>query len=104
MKTTESQASEKLCPNSSQGSHCVGACCMAWRWSDRVPARLFFQAHAPQAVSEGEAGEKPARADGFDFVPYDDEDGDPAGWHETVEQANARRRGFCGLACRPLSE
>lgn len=79
---------------------CIADQCSMWRWAVRKPERIRRAAVPRTAASEKETN-RPPGAEGFEFLPYDDETGDPAEWVEPQEMANARRLGCCGLAGVP---
>lgn len=80
---------------------CVGSRCMAWRWAN-TPRRQFH------VSADCEARVEPERAPGtpasWVWCPYDEMEGDYAGWLEPEEECNARRRGYCGLAGKPTGD
>lgn len=88
------------------GCKCLGADCGGWRWWEDV-ALTFLMARDPELQATwdalGEDDDPPERPDhvpaSYDFV-Y--QDGEPAGWVEPFEQANLRRRGYCGPSGRPV--
>lgn len=75
---------------------CLGSACMAWRWH-RMPPRKHCRCLNSRAKTEEHAGQKPAEAAGWEFVPYnaDGEDG-LAHWLEPEAQCRDRWRGYCG--------
>jgi len=75
---------------------CVASRCAMWRWSGEPPARQRFAAYDSALIDEPE---RPAHVPAsLQWHPYDDSEGDPAQWVEDDASANARRRGYCGLA------
>lgn len=99
MHTLE-QARQLWCPMARTEGCCIAEKCAMWRWVDRKPKRRKITAFPHTATKEEEA-KRPSGAEGFDFLPYDEEDGDPAEWIEPQEMADARRLGCCGLAGVP---
>lgn len=80
--------------------NCLASECAMWRWNF-LPSRSFRMA----LVADREAMTEPARPAGipptWTFCPYNPDDGEPAGWVEPVDECNARRQGYCGLAPLP---
>lgn len=102
---TESEARGLWCPmsrdfNGVTSGKCLASACAMWRWSF-YPTRGFRMAETP----DREAMTEPARPAGipptWTFCPYNPDDGEPAGWVEPVDECNARRQGYCGLAPLP---
>ncbi|MEW5888018.1 MAG: hypothetical protein AB1768_03055 [Pseudomonadota bacterium] len=101
MLLTKEGAEKKWCPLArseyDSACKCIADGCATWRWSDHVERRIFV-AENVTAEAEGEAGPKPAHCEGWEFCPFET---DPAGWVEPIEEAEKRRRGYCGLAGMP---
>ena len=104
MLRTEAEAKEKFCPNSFTapgGSDlCFASRCMAWRWYDKHSER---RVRMPATQEQARCPEEPERpAD----LPASWEwcgdlwecDGEDNCWLEPQAEADARRRGYCGLA------
>lgn len=77
---------------------CMGSDCMAWRWADEDEGQNFIYATNCSATTEADAGPKPNYAVDYEFHIYREEG---AGWLEPIGQAQAVRRGYCGLAGKP---
>ena len=82
--------------------NCIGSRCAMWRWGE---APLFRRYSVASAGHEQATEEPPVRTPGtpmsWGFVPYDEAEGEPAGWIEPPAEAAARRQGYCGLAGKP---
>lgn len=79
---------------------CIGSGCMAWRWQEE----LFRRRRHPVDRAQASSVQEPPRPIGLPpswkwNATYADE-GD-ACWIEPIEEANARRHGYCGLAGAP---
>jgi len=75
-----------------------------WRWGEQ-PTRLMFAAHPSSATSESHVSLNiPKPGPNYKFVPASANRRELAHWLETVESADARRLGFCGLAGSPKPE
>lgn len=125
MIVTEEQARHKMCPRSMGNtilSPCRASDCMAWRWSDREPAKPLRTTYWPatEDAAELRSETEPSRegateggdlvtvpATGVEWVPMEGEGDDCDGgfWEDTEEGVEARyreavanRRGYCGLA------
>jgi len=94
MLTTVAQANNKQCCRD-RNKMCEANRCMAWRWWKGDGPKVQM-ADRQCAVSEEEAGERPARCEGWEFRPWPR--GDGAHWLEPMESFLTHRRGFCGLA------
>lgn len=74
---------------------CRGPECMAWVETHRAERAVVVCQGNETAVEE------PPRPEGVPsswvFFPYEEADGDPAGWVETEDTASLRNRGCCGL-------
>lgn len=79
---------------------CYGSGCAMWRWSDPCLDQRTRRCINVYAVTEPE---RPLSVpSSWIFEPYDDTDADLyAQWIEPMEDAIARRRGYCGLAGKP---
>jgi hypothetical protein len=76
---------------------CIATECSMWRWVNwQEPAQRY--AENRNATHPGEAGPTKGGPD-WVFAPASDEE--YARWIEPAEKADARRRGYCGLAGRP---
>lgn len=82
---------------------CIGTDCTMWRWYGTYPISDFKIASNSKAMSEAEAGDlvKNPPPIGWIFIPYNEQEGDPARWVEPAELSHSRRKGYCGLAGRP---
>ncbi len=105
MFVTEEEAGKKECKRIAEifegcwadyPIFCSGSRCMKWRWRD--PLRM--QSKPDTDLMAKEQPERPPwiPAD-WTFEPQDDDN--PASWVEPEEKAQARRRGYCGLAGKP---
>lgn len=102
MLLTEKEAYQCICPNQLQMDEptCVGAACMAWRWADAYPCQRIRHCIDSRAVTEPERPSSVPAS--WVFEPYDATDADLyAQWVEPKDEAQARRRGYCGLAGKP---
>lgn len=79
-------------------ARCIADECAMWRFSAPLQTARFSPAINATATKEEDAGPRPNIPDDWKFVPFEDE---MAGWLEPQESANARRRGYCGLAGKP---
>lgn len=97
---TESEAKAKICPLRSM--ECLASDCAFWRWSPATNpsngVQRFYVADNASAENERDAGKKPKGHERWEFVPCD---GDPAGWLEPRQDADLRRKGYCGIAGEP---
>lgn len=107
MLMTRDEALSSVCPMTLIGRNpdmCITDKCAAWRWvpvtnPDNGAPRGIVAEH-PLATKEEDAGERGFHIpDGWRFVPWDGDN--PAGWEEPKEDADRRRRGYCGLAGKP---
>lgn len=101
MNLTEKQAAGLLCPaltSTGDTRHCQTSFCMAWRWADPTSYPLFRQCIDSGAKTEPQRPSTVPQS--WIFRPADDT-GSSAHWREPVEEANDRRRGYCGLAGKP---
>lgn len=75
-------------------STCIGPKCAMWRWAEPIRIRVI----APEKWPENDAHvpERPAHIP--ESWTWEPGDGDPPGWVEPKDEAQARRLGFCGLA------
>lgn len=109
MIVTEKDAQAKRCPlpmgtmnDSRTQNHCIGSGCMAWDWEDPedevrgvdLSTESFtepeIEAFTPPEGEGWEARNKPYQPEGYGRR-----------WRlHFYRPAGARRRGFCGLACR----
>lgn len=71
---------------------CIGEQCAMWRWSEDRPMRKIVPASSLTTVPHPK---------NFVYHDADENEGEPARYIETEESADARRRGYCGLANRP---
>lgn len=107
--TTEAEASKRWCPlttlhsarptfltSDSLYGACIGSHCMAWRWSTQLRRTYRIADDAAATVEPERPTWVPAS-----WTWTQTEDGEPAGWLEPEADAQARRRGYCGLAGRP---
>lgn len=103
MLVLEKDAREKYCPTGGF-SNCLASECMWWRWNpSESNRRQFFSAEQVDAVMEPAGRRMLVKAD-WTWVPYNEEDGEPAGWLEPQASVDARRLGFCGAAVRPFED
>ena len=82
---TENEAKKQWCPMERHkvteacatniNANCKGSGCMMWRWIDKLTKTVSARAEAP------------------DKEPID---------HQWIETPNTNRRGFCGLAGKPV--
>ena len=103
MLLTENEASVQMCPirtRSNDFAYCDPLMCMAWRWADVPTWQRVQLAHDMHATTEPK---RPAHVpQSWVFEPYNQTDSDCyARWVEPKDEANARRRGYCGLAGKP---
>ena len=112
MIVTEEEAKDKLCPMSfnhvDATLKCYGSKCMwwqpsrmwvSWQSSEAIPPRRFENAPLYDLVAEPERPESVPRS--WEWMPYDEADPYPrAGWIEPREEAEKRRKGYCGM-CPP---
>lgn len=121
MLLTEKEAKEKWCPHvriavlaghggAACNTHpdpyidadcrCAGSRCAMWRWSEPRKARRAYTCDDTTATTD--PGNRPGAVPAdWCFEPHDAAEGDPAAWVEPEDQANLRRRGYCGLAGKP---
>jgi hypothetical protein len=97
MNLTEAKAKEKRCVQPWRDL-CRGAGCMAWRWSQPLRRTVRLAENYGETSEPPRPPHVPAH---WPFVPFDESEGDPAGWVEPLEDAQARRTGYCGLAGVP---
>lgn len=99
-----SDASDLTCPyirmpTQFQGS-CLGTRCMAWRWGEDEKAFKMI------VCDDTHANVEPRRPDyvpaSYTFSAYDAAEGQPAAWIEPDDERKGRRRGYCGLAGKPM--
>lgn len=78
-----------------KAARCIGSRCMAWRWNDGALSRRCHVNDAdPMATVEPA---RPAHVPpSYLFEPHEDDE--PACWVEPKNEAQARSRGYCGLA------
>lgn len=82
---------------------CKATQCMWWRWNPSGDNRRRF--HAAILLHETAELARPAHVpDDWTWHPYNEEDGEPAGWVEPQASLDARRLGFCGGAVRPFED
>jgi hypothetical protein len=78
---------------------CIASKCAMWRCAEPIRCRVIQPEEWPDTYAH-----EPARPEN---VPkswaWEPGDGDPPGWVEPEHEAQARRRGFCGLAGNPAS-
>ncbi len=95
---TERQASELWCPmehgKDDEETTCIGSGCAAWRWAEDHPALKSVRCADPNATTEPPRP-APYVPASWVFCPSGD---DHACWVEPSAEAQARRRGYCGLA------
>lgn len=82
---------------------CLGSRCSQWRWADppSVQQREFTQWDDRQATTEPQRDAYPWIPAHWPFVPANETRMTQAHWIEPLDEANARRRGYCGLAGKP---
>jgi hypothetical protein len=99
------EAITKRCPPTFQGapSNCIADQCMWWRWNPSNDNRRRFHA-APMLESTQEQERPSFIPSDWEWHPYDEEEGEPAGWTEPQASVEARRLGFCGAAVRPFED
>lgn len=79
---------------------CLGSVCSAWRWGSKEYRNSRVCAYDNDHPHRWTKEEPPRPADlpaSWVFVGTD-EDGDPACWREPQEDADKRRKGYCGAA------
>lgn len=78
---------------------CIASDCMMWRWRGDKP---LFQFEKYRANKEATVEPVPRPLNipaSWEWIPYNPENDDyDAGWLEPTEEADKRRRGYCGLA------
>lgn len=107
MLYTPTEAAHVSCPMGYADGHeisCRGERCAAWRWAPATypddGARQVILATNPLARRPEEAGnDGPA---GWEFRPAAPAIDEPAQWVEPANNAAKRRKGYCGIAGRPL--
>ena len=99
MLVTVKEAKSKVCPlgmEDGEGqSTCYGPECMAWRWAEGLERRVVVCENAMADSQPIRPSVVPAT---WEFEPYDQKTGEPAGWVEPRPKAMERRRGYCGMA------
>jgi len=110
MILTESEARTRWCPvrigayAGPAAVNCLGSACAMWRWTE--PLRLLCRVPDKCVPYAEPALPEPARPDGvpssWKWTPAMDPQDDTGGvWLEPVSEAQARMRGYCGLAGKP---
>lgn len=72
---------------------CIADKCAMWRWGEGHPMRRIVNANVFNQNSP--------MSRNFIMHDADENEGEPACYIETEESADARRRGYCGMANRP---
>jgi hypothetical protein len=80
--------------------NCIASQCAMWRF-EGVPSRLWRPHLANEHETDASKAVAPKAFEGWEFMPYDEDENDRAGWIEPEEMAAARRTGYCGLAGKP---
>lgn len=91
MILNEYEASSKWCP-AEINAQCLGSRCMAWRWQSDLRPRVHLCDDRNAKVEPPRPATVPAS---WKFCACDT---DGASWVEPDDEAQARRKGFCGLA------
>ena len=95
----ELEAIALWCPLTKHERTCLASRCAAWRWvNDPLPQ--FCRAPQPDAVVDPGP---PFNCRTWEFVPFNPEDDSyEARWLEPIGEAQKRRKGYCGIAGKPL--
>lgn len=124
MLLTEKEAAEKWCPHvriavlagtggAACNEHpdpeidaacrCVGSRCAMWRWAEPMRRSLWMpESSVPYSEPAAPAPDRPADVPmSWEWTPAMDPSDPSGGWLEPESEANARRRGYCGLAGKP---
>ncbi len=90
---------DRECNDNPQFARCIASKCAMWRWAEHEPWPQFKHCDS-ENYSAQEEPERPASIPSdWIFCP---DDGEGAGWREPEEIAAATRRGYCGIAGKPL--
>ena len=110
MILTEEQAKEKACckvlPHTPDGKLMTAAClasqCMAWRWYDGTQTRAMCRPERPYWDATSEPPKRPdIITEEWEWIPYDEGEDIGGHWREPQEDADKRRRGYCGRVGLP---
>jgi len=96
MFLTEAEAERKFCPMPNCHT-CTGSRCMAWRWLE-MPVQIVIEDtekdKRPVGVSENWEWEE--------ALVVCNNKNPISGWVEPLQETLKRRRGYCGMAGKPV--
>lgn len=79
---------------------CIGSGCMAWRWEGNPICYVRLPDDSAHACAETEPPRPASLRDSWRWDSSGAAEGESC-WVEPIEEAQARTRGYCGLASTP---